>query len=115
MIPRAVQMAKAVTDSGIVDVAIQGNILAPFGRGWTNNSVNYYTNFISPTFWDPGSPFMGQPSVYTYDSDGFPLYRWFPVRPSTFFYYFNSDAIVPSGFSAAPFPPPIGTLDPYFP
>lgn len=114
MIPRAVQMAKAVVDSGLVDVATNGNILAPAGRGWTNNSVNYFTQPIAPAFWSPGSPFMAQPSVYTYGEGGEPLYRWFPIRSLSWFNYQDYvDAIVPSPFSAAPFPPPIGTLDPY--
>jgi len=112
MIPRAVQMAKAVVDSGLVDTELDGNILAPFGRGWTNNSVNYYTNSVTPVHWSPGSAFMGQPSVYTYDTDGYPWYRWFPVRPVNADFGL-ADAIVPSSFSGWPLPPPIGDLTAY--
>jgi|694.fasta_scaffold01972_14 hypothetical protein len=117
MNPRAVQMAKAVVDSGLVDVELLGNVIAPFMRGWTNNSANYYTNSVSPAYWNPGSPFMGQPTVYTYDFSGGALYRWFPIRPQVFGFFSSSlpDAITPSSFSASPFPPPIGNLTPYFP
>ena len=119
MNPRAVLMAKAVADSGVVDVALQGNILAPFGRGWTNNSVNYFT-LTEAALWEPGNPFMGQPCVYYYN-EGQPRYRWFPVRPSNWWVDQGSipvtgltvRAITPSEVSASMDPPPIGTLAPY--
>jgi hypothetical protein len=121
MNPRAVQMAKAVAefDSGSIDTELLGNILAPQYRGWTNNSANYYTRSDGIPFievWVHGLPFMGQPCVYGYLDDGTPLYRWFPVRPSN--YWFNSSypvrGIVPGYVSGTPLPPPIDNLDPYF-
>jgi len=119
MNPRAVQMAKAVTEynAGSIDTELLGNILAPQYRGWTNNSANYYTR--SPNLaglWSHGSPFMGQPCVYGYLDDGTPVYRWFPIRPSSFIGYGLAFAqmrgIIPSALSGVPVPPPIDNLDP---
>jgi hypothetical protein len=122
MNPRAVQMAKAVAeyDAGSIDTELLGNILAPQYRGWTNNSANYYTR-TGVSFWNPGSPFMGQPCVYNYQSDGSPLYRWFPVRPSNTWWDSNGAqqnaipvrGIVPSGLSGTAYIPPIDNLDVY--
>jgi hypothetical protein len=116
MNPRAVRMAKAVTeyDSGSIDTALLGNVLAPQYRGWTNNSANYYTKTGS-TLWNPGTPFMAQPCVYGY-VEGQNLYRWFPVRPSNVWpqgmgYTIQPvRGIVPSLLSGTPTPPPIDTL-----
>jgi hypothetical protein len=121
MNPRAVQMAKAVAeyDAGSIDTELLGNILAPQYRGWTNNSANYYTRSDGVPFieyWVHGLPFMGQPCVYGYLDDGTPLYRWFPVRPSNFWFSssYPVNGIVPGNVSGAPLPPPIDNLDPYF-
>jgi|694.fasta_scaffold01972_13 hypothetical protein len=83
MNPRAVQMAKAIAEynSGSINTGLLGNILAPFLRGWTNNSVNYFT-FPENIQVDPGTPFAAQPCVYSYTDTGAYRYRWFPVRPS---------------------------------
>ena len=114
MIPRAVKMAKAVTDSEL-DTGRYGNILAAFPNGWTNRSANYYTQSVNPAWWDPGTPFMAQPTIYGFTSAGQPIYRWFPQRPSVF-WDFNTvpvRAIVPGPLSSAPVPPPIGDLSVY--
>ena len=113
MNPRAVQMAKAVVDSGLVDVELLGNILAPQFKGWTNNSANYYTQVPPAPSWQAGNPFMSQPCVYSYN-EGTPIYRWFPVRPSNTWNGAGSipiRAITPSFFSGAPVPPPIDILE----
>ena len=123
MIPRAVQMAKAVTDSELFSPE-QGNILAPFCRGWTNNNVNYVTYgtpeagaYGFPGFY-AGVAFPAQSSVYGF-VDGQPYWRWFPVKPSTIFLGANTmfygtipevRGIVPSQFSFVPAPPPLDTL-----
>ena len=119
MNPRAVQMAKAVTEynAGSIDTELLGNILAPQYRGWANNSANYYTRSSGPDgFWSHGSPFMGQPCVYGY-VEGTPVYRWFPVRPSNIQGFLPDYAqvrgITPSPFSGVLAPPPIDTLDLY--
>lgn len=123
MIPRAVQMAKAVTDSEFFSPE-QGNILAPFCRGWTNNNHNYVT-WGTPetgTYGFSGSyagmAFAAEPSVYGF-IDGQPFWRWFPVKPRTIYLAPNEmffgtipsvRGIVPSAFSFVPAPPPLGTL-----
>ena len=123
MIPRAVQMAKAVTDSGLFS-SEQGNILAPFCRGWANNSVNYVTYgtpengaYDLPGFY-AGAAFPAQPSVYGF-VDGQPFWRWFPVKPCNILltpgslsYTFVPQVrgIVPSLASFIFLPPPLDTL-----
>ena len=123
MIPRAVQMAKAVTDSELFPLE-QGNILAPFCRGWTNNSVNYATfgTEAAPAYGFgglyAGVPFQSQSSVYGFVG-GQPFWRWFPVKPSSIFLgantmFFGSipevRGIAPSGFSFTSTPPPLDAL-----
>jgi len=116
MNPRAVQMAKAVTEynAGSIDTELLGNILAPQYRGWTNNSANYFTRSAPVPLWVHGSPFMGQPSVYGYSYNGIPIYRWFPMKQ----YIFSAEpnpkgrAIVPLSSEVFSFPPPADNLDP---
>ena len=120
MNPRAVQMAKAVAeyDAGSIDTELIGNILAPQYRGWTNNSANYFTR--PGSLWEPGTPFMGQPSVYSYNSAFGPRYRWFPVRPSNWWIDQGGipvgstvRAIAPNETTGTSDPPPIDTLATY--
>lgn len=114
MNPRAVQMAKAVTDynAGSIDTELLGNVLAPQYKGWTNNSANYFTQVAPDSTWQTGNPFMGQPCVYGYNN-GTPIYRWFPVRPSNTWNgsgALSIRAITPSLYSGHPTPPPIDGL-----
>lgn len=97
-------MAKAVAEfnGGSIDTDLLGNILAPQYKGWTNNSPNYYTRTGSDQ-WKPGSPFMGQPTVYNYQS-GQGLFRWFPTRPP------GIRGIVPGEYSGTLEKPPIDNL-----
>ena len=122
MNPRAVQMAKAVTEynAGSIDTELLGNILAPQYRGWANNSANYFTRTENLQF-NPGTPFAGQPCVYSYDASGTLRYRWFPVRPTNI-WWTNSGgfqptkpirAIVPCGTTGSIPPPPIDNLTAY--
>ena len=48
MVPRAVEMAKAVTAAAVA--ASQGNILAPNYKSWQDNSYDYYTRGANQGF-----------------------------------------------------------------
>jgi hypothetical protein len=97
MTPLAVLMAKEATDAGVP--ASQGNVLAPMGRSWQNNSYAYYTRGESQGY---GTPILY--AVHSYQN-GKPAWRQPPQR------------LRGPGFSAALYPvadsltpPPIDTF-----
>lgn len=99
MIPRAVQMAKAVVDAA-VDVEEKGNILAPFYKSWPNNWGSYYTSGANQ-----GLGTMFAYSVHSFDGTGAPRWAQPPARRlDTRF----SGALYPVADSLTP--PAIGTL-----
>lgn len=74
MIPRAVQMAKAVVEAA-VDVDEVGNILAPFYKSWPNNWGQYYTYGVNQ-----GLGTMFAYSVHSFDNTGAPRWAQPPAR-----------------------------------
>jgi len=67
MNPRAVLVAAAVADSGLVDVEIDGNILAATYKSWMNNGRgDYYTRIDSEY-----NTAYGDPTGFQYDVRSF--------------------------------------------
>lgn len=98
MIPRAVKMAKAVTDEYLPHH--MGNILAPFYFSWPNNWGQYYTS--GP---NTGLGTMFSFSVHSFDTNGAP--RW-SQPPARRFNTSFSGALYPVADSLTP--PPINDL-----
>lgn len=106
MIPRAVQMAKAVAERS--DLAGNGNILAPFYQSWPNNWGQYYTygdNF--------GKGTMFAYSVHSFSGAGAPRWAQPPARNFgtrfTGYMFPVADSLTPPAIGGLPpVPPPPG-------
>lgn len=76
MIPRVVQMAKAISDIiGPGGVEEYGNILAKPYKGWSNNYNSYFLGSPGEAVSDTlGRPTMFNYSIHSWDPNGNP--RW---------------------------------------